>query len=84
MPKVVEVVHNWLHHLSVIRNVRWRTCRGFSVQECNWNMNLAGFEDIGINTLCQDDAGTSVSQVRSKDTSFQAPGYFLYHKIRSI
>ena len=71
MPKVVEVVHNWLHHLSVIRTYAGELAVGFSVQECNWNMNLAGFEDIGINTLCQDDAGTSVSQAEVKILLFK-------------
>ena len=66
MPKVVEIVHNWLHHLPVIRTYAGEFAVGFSVQECNWNMNLAGLEDVGIYTLCQDDAGTAVSQAEVK------------------
>ena len=34
-------------------------------------MNLAGLEDVGINTLCQDDAGTSVSQAEVKILLFK-------------
>ena len=33
VPKVVEVVHNWLHHLSVIRTYAGELAVGFSVQE---------------------------------------------------
>ena len=83
MPKVVEVVHNWLHHLSVIRTYAGELAVGFSVQECNWNMNLAGFEDIGINTLCQDDAGTSVSQAEVRYFLFSS-GLLPVSQIRSI
>ena len=42
-----------------------------TVQKCNWNVDPAGFKNIGINAFCQNDTGTSVSQAEVKILLFK-------------